>query len=814
MSILICRLLHSVHKRPLTVLTISLIVSLFALYQASHLQLNLRLLDLFPDDQPATIAAKKLQENFGGFGTLDVIVQSKSPEANHRIITSLEKKLHDTTLINFVEYKTEASFFLKHRLLYISLEDLELVRDRVTTLVHDIRKTRHPFVVQLSDPTSESIDSLMQDSTLQFADIENKYSHSLKERLGTHDQTIQLLKIYPDFDVTDIKKSLVLYNRVKKQLSTIDTAGVSIHYAGEIYSNILSEGKLISELKRSAWIPIAIILAFLLFYFYRQPMIPLLTVIPIGIGVLWTLGVFALSRKNLDMTSLLLAIVIVGLGVDSVVYLLSRYGEERRKGLGPEIAFENIILETGPAVTTSSLTTAASFFCIALIPFPAFHTIGIYGGAGIICIWLSVMLNFPCILILIQRFHVFKVYGKKIYNHIQFRRRPFTLWKLPIPFLIVIFLFLGFYGFYPQFEYDFDKLGFVNENRYAESLLKKAKEEYTEPAIFIANNDVETTQLVEHLHGLKNNPNSTIRKIISYHSLLPLNQEEKLEIIDELKEILTPKIQSQLTSELITTTKKLTDYWDVPPLHQEDLPESIKRKFMGRNQKLSKFIFVFPKDQTNDGLAARRFRNEISAITLGSSTLYATGKAILTADFLDLTLPHLGRVLFWSLLAIGLILYIDSRSIKNTLILLIPVLIGGLIFIGVLNFLGLKFNSISIIIFPLFLGLASDATIHLFFRYQEEQSGSLFFVLMRTGTTVAIAIFTSVIGFIGLLFASHGGLYSLGIMIFIAFFITLLVAFVIFPMVMGFYDTSRWNKRLKRLKLKDEIESPNPPTFY
>ncbi len=777
--------------------------------------MRLTILDLFPKDRPSIQAAKELQEKFGGFGTLMVIAKSESPEKNSRFIQELEEKLRPDTTINFIEYKTEAAFFNENKLLYISLSDLEVVRDRVYTIVSEAKKRKNPLVVQLVEDSQSEIDSLIPTNQLKFSDLEKKYSSSLKQYLGNEDQTVQLLKIYPDFDVTDVKASQNLFNAVSRAIVQIDSRdSLKVYFAGEIYNNIMAEGKLIDEIKQSAWIPILIIIMLLLFFFYRQPMIPLLTVIPVSIGFIWTLGIFAISKQHLDMTSVLLAIIIIGLGVDSVVHLLSRYGEERRKGLGAEIAFENIILETGPAVTTSSFTTAVSFFCIALIPFEGFRTIGIYGGAGILCIWLSVMLNFPCILILLQKVHVFKVFGKKIYNHIQFRRRPYTIWKAPIPMLVALALFLGYFGYYPQFEYDFDKLGFLNENLEAESLLKEAKEEFTEPAIIITHDTEEADSVLSELKLRYQNPHSTIRRIISYKSLLPSDQTEKIELIDELKEILSPKFIALLSDKNKTTIKKITDFWDIEEITEKDFPQSFRRKFMGRNEKLTQFIFIFPKEDISDGLAARRFAKEIGSVTYGTTTISATGKALLTADFLDLTLPHLGRVLIWSLLLIGLILYIDSKSIKNTLIIMGPVLIGGILFIGILNFFGFKFNSINIIIFPLFLGLGSDATIHLFFRYQEEQSGSLFFVLVRTGSSVVIAIFTSIIGFTGLLFASHGGLYSLGLMAFIAFAVTILITFVLFPVVMGFFDTSRWNKKLKRLKIKDEIESPNPPTFY
>jgi predicted RND superfamily exporter protein len=98
------------------------------------------------------------------------------------------------------------------------------------------------------------------------------------------------------------------------------------------------------------------------------------------------------------------------------------------------------------------------------------------------------------------------------------------------------------------------------------------------------------------------------------------------------------------------------------------------------------------------------------------------------------------------------------------LLVLVPLFAGFLWIFGVMALFGMKFNFFSVIMLPLVFGLGDDYAEIVYGRYKEEGPGSVHFVLTHTGPAVAMSALTTFIGFGALLFASHNGLRSIGVM--------------------------------------------------
>ena len=790
MSSLICRVIHYLHLRPKSVLLFSLVMSLISLFFIQKIEVKFKILDLFPENLKSVETSKTVQSKFGSFAKFSIIIQSDNPSENIAFAQRISNPIDSLSIVHFTEYETESEFLENNKILYIPLKDLKKIKELLNEEINKKKEKYNPFIVNFAtnDTTQNLISKIQQ--------LERKYNPNLRPYIGNKENSILVLNVYPNFETTHIQLATKLFDNINRIIKdTPKPEDLNIYFYGDPYENVVRKKITTQEIQNSIWISLSIIFGLLLFFFYRQPMVPLLTIFPLAVGAIWTLGFISIAIGYVDLATIILSIIILGMGMDSVIHLLARYGEERRKSLGPEIAFENIILETGPAVTTSSFTTAISLFCLSFIPFKGFSHFGLVAGFGMLFIWLSIMLNFPAMLIILQKKSTFKVYGKKILNHHQFRRRPYKHWYKSIPILLFTLVIMYPFGFYPQFEYNFNKLGFHGESQINKQLIKQTNDVYQSPAIIYARDSIEAHHILHELEILRNKPNSTIQKIISKSLILPRKQKERLAIGKEIQQLLTQIDEVMLNENQLSFLKKMQQTLETASTVQlSDIPHSLRRKFESKHSDEGEFIFVFPREDTNEGLYARKFAYELKSIQFNSSPIDLTGKGILIADFLDLTLPHLGAVLAWSLLLISILLYNEQRKLKNTLIILTPVLIGFLFLLGFLNMIGFHFNSLNIFLFPLLIGLNTDSVIHLFHRYQEEKTGSLFFVLRRTGLPIMMATFTSIIGFIGLMFSTQTGLYSIGILSLYGLVFSFLTSFVIFPVIMGFFDHSRWRK--------------------
>ena len=126
-------------------------------------------------------------------------------------------------------------------------------------------------------------------------------------------------------------------------------------------------------------------------------------------------------------------------------------------------------------------------------------------------------------------------------------------------------------------------------------------------------------------------------------------------------------------------------------------------------------------------------------------------------------------------------LLILLRSVKHTLLVLIPLLLSS-IFIGVFTvLLNLPFNFANIIALPLLLGIGIDSSLHMVHRSRNEKLASEDLIQTSTVRAIFYSALTSLVAFASLMFSSHQGTASMGILLTLGLTFTLICTLVILP---------------------------------
>ncbi len=143
----------------------------------------------------------------------------------------------------------------------------------------------------------------------------------------------------------------------------------------------------------------AIILVFLLLVWnFRSLLIPLLTLIPIVVGIIWTYGVIALTIGSVNLFTLMIMVILLGLGIDFSIHTASRFHEETVAGRSLEEALHYTLHETGKGVITGALTTAAAFYTLMVADTKGIFEFGFCSGTGVILTLLAVLWILPALL--------------------------------------------------------------------------------------------------------------------------------------------------------------------------------------------------------------------------------------------------------------------------------------------------------------------------------------------------------------------------------------------------------------------------------
>jgi len=106
---------------------------------------------------------------------------------------------------------------------------------------------------------------------------------------------------------------------------------------------------------KEASLLVVIALLVLVFLDFRDPRYTVLAMLPLGMGLAWTWGLFSLAGMHYTAANIIAFPLILGIAIDSGVHILHRYRQEQ----GEKIS--EIVRYTGKAILLSGFTTMAGF---------------------------------------------------------------------------------------------------------------------------------------------------------------------------------------------------------------------------------------------------------------------------------------------------------------------------------------------------------------------------------------------------------------------------------------------------------------------
>ncbi|MBE0522663.1 MAG: MMPL family transporter, partial [Candidatus Methanoperedenaceae archaeon] len=126
-------------------------------------------------------------------------------------------------------------------------------------------------------------------------------------------------------------------------------------------------------LRRDAAVTLAVsasIILLLLFVMQRSYTKGLLVFIPLSFGLIWTMGTLGWLGIPLSVATVSLSSMILGLGVEYGVFMVTRYGEERAKKENQLESLKTTVHGIGSAIIGSGMTTMVGFGALSFATVP------------------------------------------------------------------------------------------------------------------------------------------------------------------------------------------------------------------------------------------------------------------------------------------------------------------------------------------------------------------------------------------------------------------------------------------------------------
>lgn len=809
---LVTKFIKRATQYPIVILVLSLILALLSIYPVENLRWELQLQDALTSKGSSPLYYHEIEEKFGALGSLTVVMQSDDSSLNYSAAQALYQELQADSSIHFAEFETDIDFYKKHSLLYIEERDLDTIAERIRILQEKVTLAHNPLYVDMNDKGQEVVDSNRANDNqafVDFTDLENKYFTILSRTHASSDGKVRVVDIYPKNSLSDLQANRTLLGKVKSFFKDNPTYNpIKVYYTGKVYDTIQTGRTLLPEAKFAGKITALFILLLFIIHFYKQPQLILVSAIPVGLPILYTLALAWLLYGRINVFTLLLALVLPGQACQIITHILNRYFIERTRNLSPKLCIESAVLGIGPSTAVSAGIMASIFICLIIVPVAGIRELGVLGAIGSILNWSFTLLISTSLLQLFQRKKAFSVNSFRFQRVFKITLLSYRTNGIIITVLSILSLAALIYGGVNlKFLYDFRQTELPREERIADSLIAQTGFPQYDPVIVMMSRD-NGDELYKRFRQLKSNgkiPN--IENVYTLSAFSPKNQVHKKEKLKKIQEFFTNDILEQLDSTERLNISRISEILYRYDFDEDDQPENIRKKFSDIDGNAGAFAFIFSNINPNNGLECRHLAKDLSLLNSDDSSTYKmAGVPVIRAKFLDLVLSNVDKTIFLGSVLVWLFLLFFYNRFSRAIFTILPSVFAMSWLLALINVLGIKLSVYSTIAFPILIGASVDGSIQLWTAYYDKRKGTALTLLQGKAFSISISQMASMIGTYGLLMSSHPGLKSIGQISFIGLICISIAQFTMFSLIAGSLDNYRILQRQKKENAQKSLE--------
>jgi len=562
-----------------------------------------------------------------------------------------------------------------------------------------------------------------------------------------------------------------------------------IHYAGKCFSQTAYVNLVRREVGLFVGASLVMIIFFLWISYKKiwSVWMPLLVII---ITVIWTLGTMAWMGEPINFISNIIPTILMIIGISNVIHLFTKYRLQVRKGHEKMEALHTAVREVGFATIFTSLTTILSFLTLTTCSIEPLMKLGIYAALGLLIAFILTYSLFPAMLILYRpAYNLAPEKMKEFWQPLLFRTYKWVLHHPKSILLATALITIGsLYG-----------ASFLKINNHIVEDLKSLDPQRIATGFF-----------EEKFSGTR-----------QYELAVQLQDETKsifdLDVLLELEK-LEGYMEKSLNNNywfspvsLIKSSNQIdhggnAKYYALPTSQRK--VDKLKKEIL-KNIDRSTFPKVFTKDEKEarfsgkiadiGSYVARQKNREIQAFiksNLSSDLLKfkVTGTVHLN-DLIGYNAAYnVSNGLLFCLAFVFLLISYMFRSIRMSLIAIVPNVLPLLVIAGIMGFMDVDIKITTAVIFIMSFGIAVDDSIHFMSKLKLELSkGKTMAEAVRNTylTTGKAIVVTSLIlsgGFMTLALSNFTGTYHIGLFTSLCLVFAVLADLILLPvLILKFY---------------------------
>jgi len=449
--------LHAQHpwKMVIVVLIITIIMGAFA----SQLEQSMRWTDLLPTKSEKTIQYNKVINEFVSATNIIVVVEGEEEEIK-AFAETVVPKIKLTTdpkdrqlYVKRIDYKQDVDFIREHALMLVKADDLQNMKELyqnpnlvplLTNLNNSFEKEYVGKKESISTREKEDNTIIILDGISNLISVMQDYSsgkiHSPEEAqkaidklllgepyLLSYDKKALIINVIPNFSMTDMSKMISGTDTIQKVVDKVlkDYPEVKAGLTGMIP---LGRDEMVYSEQSMGYTSIFAFIAILILLIlsFRMWAAPLFALLNLAVGLIWAIGLTAILVKSLNIMTSMVAVILIGLGIDFSIHIISIFTENRSMGKSIDKSIEETFLKSGKGILTAGLTTCAAFLALVISSSRGMKEMGIVSSTGLLAILIVTFLFLPSLLVLRERrlekkLAEGKIKTKPVYKDISFQ---------------------------------------------------------------------------------------------------------------------------------------------------------------------------------------------------------------------------------------------------------------------------------------------------------------------------------------------------------------------------------------------------------
>lgn len=658
----------------------------------------------------------------------------------------------------------------------------------------------------------------------------------------------QFVELIPklDYGTSDPGEAGIAAVRAEAGKLGLDAAhGVTLRLTGEApmaADELATLGEATGPLAALSFVLVLVILYFAV----RSPKIvaAVLVTVLAGLSITAAIGLLVYGRFNL--ISVAFMPLFVGLGVDFAIQFCVRYRAEALDEPDPARALAKAGAGAGRGLTLAAAATGLGFLAFLPTRYRGVSELGAIAGVGMGLAFLLAVTFLPALLMLLKAKSRAEEVGLPALRNadapLQQRRRGIVAGAAILGLLSLALI--------PSLSFNFDPLRLRNPKSESVSTFRElAADPDTNPNTL----DVLAPSLAAaRAMAIKVSGVPTVQAALSLDSLVPMDQEPKLALIRDADLLLDPtinpfdvappptdadlvqgldeaaqalkaaaaapagapirgdalrlaqtlqtlaagppqgraRLEAALLAGLPTALDQVRSMLSAEPVTEESLPPELKRDWVAADGRAR--VEIVPAVAGNDAAGLQRFVDAVKRVAPDAS-----GTPLDLAETRDLILGAFGQAGALAVVAITALLFAALRQPKAVLLSLLPVLLTALLTVATCVLVGEDINLENLIALPLLMGIGVSFNIYFVVAWLAGERR-----LLRSSLTRAIlySAITTGVAFGALSLSRHPGTASMGILLLISLFWTLVATLLVQPAILGLVAGDR----------DDEVSASSP----